>query len=69
MKWISMEDEWPENGKVVLCADELNSFVSLGQYRDDDDEDYFNLMWIADVEGDTVITHWMPLPPAPERGT
>ena len=62
--WISIEDqELPPVGEVVLVCDEYNSFVSLGRATEDGE---FELMWVSEIEVDSNVTHWMPLPKLPE---
>jgi regulator of RNase E activity RraB len=63
--WINVEEYLPEAGELVLCADILNNFISLGKLIDNDDEYCFQLMNIENVEIDSVITHWMELPERP----
>jgi len=67
MNWIKMEEDQPEIGSIVLCCDMYNTFISLGRYVDVDDENEFDLMLIDNIEIDSVITHWMPLPKPPEE--
>ena len=63
--WINVEEYLPQAGELVLCADILNNFISLGKLIDNDDEYCFQLMNIENVEIDSVITHWMELPSLP----
>ena len=51
-EWISVDDRLPDVGNIVLIYSETYG-VCLDSYSDDT-FDYFN------------VTHWMPLPPAPE---
>ncbi len=71
MNWINLEEEQPDVGEIVLCADEYNEFVSLGKFliveQEDFDEGVFELMHINKIECDSVITHWMPLPEPPKE--
>lgn len=62
-EWIRIQDFLPDCGQTVLVCDEYNSFVTLGRF---DGIDQFELMNIDDVEIDSCITHWMPLPKPPE---
>ncbi len=59
-EWISVKDNMPVYGssRVLVCVG--NSVV--GQPKIDTDR-YFNGSW---VRYDGMVTHWMPLPPAPE---
>lgn len=61
--WISIEDELPPNGKIVLCCDMYNTFVSLGRYWEH--EGIFDLLSLDSIEIDTAATHWMWLPTLP----
>lgn len=64
MEWTRTEDELPYPDDIVICADELSGFVTLGKY--DADEDCFMYMSIHEVDNDTYPTHWMPLPELPK---
>ena len=68
MKWISVKDRLPEEGRKVVAAGHGGAAVC-----------YFNKGWeLADgvdvlgadgrysVECDFIATHWMPLPEPPE---
>ncbi|UIA94516.1 DUF551 domain-containing protein (plasmid) [Erwinia tracheiphila] len=59
MHWISCEDRLPEDSKdvLVLNAEEGEYRVCFRRNGCWDDGDFYD-----DVQG---ITHWMPLPPAP----
>lgn len=64
MQWIDLEYIVPTDDRIILCCDVYNNFISMGRYLEDEEE--FLLMNIENVEIDTQITHWMPLPPKPE---
>ncbi len=64
MNWIDVNDEYPCINECVLCFDDQNEFISIGRLVEDF---VFELMYIEKVEGDSVITHWMPLPDGPIR--
>ena len=67
MEWISVEDALPYPDKTVLVCDQLNSFVSLGKLKEDQEDFIFELMYIESVEIDSFVTHWMSLPEPPEE--
>lgn len=65
--WISVNDELPEEGKLVLCSccyyrdpipgyDGTYSFVETGRYRI---EGFFTN---EEKTPGVIVTHWMPLP-------
>ena len=56
-QWIAVEDHLPEIGKTVLTVSDQNDITS--QFRL---EDKFG-RWSTTAN----ITHWMPLPPLPEK--
>jgi hypothetical protein len=68
MEWISVEDELPRIGEIVLVCDVFNDFVTLGRLNvdpEDHDNALIYTMHIDHVENDSVVTHWMPLPATP----
>ena len=65
MEWIVAEELIPLGNPIILVCDCLNSFVSLGRYMEEDNT--FELMNMDNVEIDSVITHWMPLPTPPKE--
>ncbi len=67
MEWIKVEEDLPIVDSIVLACDELNSFVSLAKYRDHEDEYWFDLMYVDEVEIDSIVTHWMPIPKLPQE--
>jgi len=68
MKWISVEDELPEEtGNVLVFANDIvNSWVEVvNAYIC---PEYENLIW-EQLDGEdypAIITHWMPLPAPPQ---
>jgi len=67
MNWISIEDDIPPDGLVVMCCDVINEFISLGIYVESDE--CFHMMHVKQMESDSQVTHWMYLPELPEFGT
>jgi Protein of unknown function (DUF551) len=66
MEWISNLEDLPELHEVVLVCDNISGFVCLGRLTDEDEEEhYFEMIDIAPIECDSVLTHWMPLPKPP----
>lgn len=67
-KWVSVEDRLPSIGIDVLVIDEYGG-IYTGQYCDNGTWDLLLAYW---GDGFTDVTHWMPLPDAPnmdvERG-
>jgi len=55
MKWISVEEELPENGRRVLVR------IDYGE-RQETEVYTWDRWWSMNS-----ITHWMPLPPSPKR--
>lgn len=67
-EWISLNEWTPYPGQIVLVCDVLNIFVTLGKVIETENEKIeFDLMHIDNVEIDSQITHWMPLPKPPEE--
>ena len=64
MEWIVAEELIPLGNPIVLVCDRLNDFVTLGRYVEE--ENTFVVMNLDNIEIDSVITHWMPLPELPE---
>ena len=60
-EWISVKDRLPEVGKKVLvyCKENKNDY-EIGAYSDTYRGFFVRQTWYEN------ITHWMPLPPAPE---
>lgn len=65
MEWINFEDEYPENGKVVLCCDNIDKVITLGYYNDETEEMMYMNMF--EMPSDSCATHWMNLPSFPEE--
>lgn len=66
-KWIDANDWIPGTGQVVLVCDQFNSFVTLGKIIEIKDKDgrlyaEFEMMGMDEIEPDSIVTHWMPLP-------
>ncbi len=58
--WISVEDELPEEGKLVLVTSHSGCFVG-----------FYDGGWFSNgrvVQREVMVTHWMPLPQAPMKG-
>jgi len=76
-KWISVDDQLPENGQYVLCAyDDLMDY--WGQLQNDDHNGNgvplelhkgYLVRQLKPIDGgrwaDEGVTHWMPLPEPP----
>ena len=60
MIWYDCDDMLPADEEIVLVADKISGFVSLGRYNDEKDE--FCIMGLDPIEIDAVITHWADLP-------
>jgi len=61
-KWIPVTERLPENGEYVLCFCRANIVCVL---RRDKDGDWYENP--AHVYMSGFVTHWMPLPKAPEK--
>ena len=58
--WISVEDEMPKDGTLVIAITP-NLKVAIAQYENDE--------WnISDLCCLKKVTHWMPLPSPPKKG-
>lgn len=64
-QWISVEERRPEPGKRVLATDGV--FVGEAIFSRDSRWSGYGGGILRDCIG-SVITHWMPLPEAPEEG-
>lgn len=64
MNWISLEDDSPPNNVIFLGCDIYNNFVSLCCY--DEQEDQIEIISMDNVEIDSLITHWIPIPSLPQ---
>lgn len=62
MTWINVKDRLPVEGKWVLLGSSTHEFVDTGIYFEgkfvNPDLDYLHR---------PTVTHWMPLPKAPEE--
>ena len=67
-EWISVDDRLPEEGEYVLCVlkgfnyggkIQVCKFVPADKFKDKPYFEHFR-------NGFPSVTHWMPLPPAPE---
>ncbi len=61
--WISVEDRLPPPDLVVLVARHYGTVVSMDARR----KRGKNGGWLRNDAGSETITHWMPLPEAPNR--
>lgn len=66
MEWISVEDYTPCDQEIVIVSDIISRVVSLAKVIIEDDEYYFHVMYIDNIEIDSIVTHWMPLPEMPK---
>lgn len=69
MQWIDIEktDEYPKHNEIVLVADKYSNFVTLARYIEiDEDRFEFEIMFIDEVEIDSLVTHWMKCPQPPK---
>ena len=64
-QWISVEERRPEPGKRVLATDGV--FVGEAYRTSADTWRRYDGIAMRDCLG-SVVTHWMPLPEAPEGG-
>ena len=64
-QWISVEGRRPEPGKRVLATDGV--FVGEAYRTSADTWRRYDGIAMRDCLG-SVVTHWMPLPEAPEEG-
>lgn len=64
-QWISVEERRPEPGKRVLATDGI--FVGEAYRTSADTWRRYDGIAMRDCIG-SVVTHWMPLPEAPEGG-
>jgi hypothetical protein len=69
MNWIKVEEYIPDNNKINLVCDYISEIISLAKYQEDEDENgVFMVMNMIDIPIDYNVTHWMPLPEAPNEG-
>ena len=64
-EWISVEERLPERNEIVLAFDQGG--VTVGSYSPML-EDWWTLQVDRMAPG-AVVTHWMPMPPAPPEVT
>lgn len=64
-QWVSVEERRPEPGKRVLATDGV--FVGEAYRTSADTWRRYDGIAIRDCLG-SIVTHWMPLPEAPEGG-
>lgn len=64
-QWISVEERRPEPGKRVLATDGV--FVGEAYRTSADTWRRYDGIAMRDCLG-SIVTHWMPLPGAPEEG-
>ena len=64
-QWISVEERIPKAGKRVLATDGV--FVGEAYRTSADTWRRYDGIAMRDCIG-SVVTHWMPLPEAPEEG-
>ena len=64
-QWISVEGRKPEPGKRVLATDGV--FVGEAYRTSADTWRRYDGIAMRDCLG-SIVTHWMPLPEAPEEG-
>ena len=64
-RWISVEERRPEPGKRVLATDGV--FVGEAYRTSADTWRRYDRIAMRDCLG-SIVTHWMPLPGAPEEG-
>lgn len=64
-QWISVEERRPEPGKRVLATDGV--FVGEAYRTSADTWRRYDGIAMRDCLG-SVVTHWLPLPEAPEEG-
>lgn len=64
-RWISVEGRRPEPGKRVLATDGV--FVGEAYRTSADTWRRYDGIAMRDCLG-SIVTHWMPLPEAPEEG-
>lgn len=64
-QWISVEERRPEPGKRVLATDGI--FVGEAYRTSADTWRRYDGIAMRDCIG-SIVTHWMPLPGAPEEG-
>lgn len=72
--WCSVTDDMPPVGDAVLIRGERWNTVDVAVLRTDDDGSHDRWEVSSPSDEDTVysladVTHWMPIPKAPERGT
>ena len=64
-QWVSVEERRPESGKRVLATDGV--FVGEAYRTSADTWRRYDGIAMRDCIG-SIVTHWMPLPEAPEEG-
>ena len=79
--WISVDDRLPEHGQHVLVWSDVDCFIGIGDdengalrigdcvFRSEHDKRYDRNQWKGRFDGSYFIgvTHWQPLPEAPEE--
>ncbi len=63
-KWIPVSERMPDNTEPVLCIEKRADFGTYGQpfvcWHDGDG-------WVGKTNYRPIVTHWMPLPAAPQE--
>ena len=63
-RWISVEERLPEIGATVLTLDKFGHIHDRYMYRHQDGTALFTAEYLVTSKD---VTHWMPLPEAPEE--
>lgn len=70
-KWISVEEQLPENGRIVIGFTPCDGYMFVGYYRESQLAECKWSQWeiITAMRSSRKVTkkvtHWMPLPPSP----
>ena len=69
-EWISVDDRLPENDVMVIGYTPCDGFMFVGYYHEEQKYDWKVWRIVTAMRSTKVmtkkVTHWMPLPPAPE---
>ena len=69
--WISVDERLPEDGERILTLTRKGSINICQRHKEEDDYSSWYLWTYSRLTGgyylDEHVTHWQPLPPAPEQ--
>ncbi len=64
-EWIT--EYLPSHNEIILVVDSMTGIISLARFREEEEDTFFDIMNLVEIDPDYCVTHWMNIPDPPQQ--